>query len=121
MGGQQPMGQQPLQKGAIAGPLPPASPGPMLKHVQGGPPGPSFVGQTPDGIIKGEDETKRQPEGGDEGSDELPCTINTFGFGSGHNDQLLKALAENGHGMYAYIESTDQIPNTFAECLGGLV
>merc|ERR1712228_1164805 len=32
-----------------------------------------------------------------------------------------KALAENGRGMYAYIESTDQISDTFAECLGGLV
>ena len=33
----------------------------------------------------------------------------------------LKAIAENGRGMYAYIENTDQISDTFAECLGGLV
>eukprot|EP00486_Rosalina_sp_Unknown_P001953 CAMPEP_0201564162 /NCGR_PEP_ID=MMETSP0190_2-20130828/2188_1 /ASSEMBLY_ACC=CAM_ASM_000263 /TAXON_ID=37353 /ORGANISM="Rosalina sp." /LENGTH=688 /DNA_ID=CAMNT_0047979947 /DNA_START=102 /DNA_END=2168 /DNA_ORIENTATION=+ len=53
--------------------------------------------------------------------DELPCTINTFGFGSGHNASLLEAIAESGRGMYAFIESTDMIADTFAECLGGLV
>merc|ERR1719244_639544 len=70
-----------------------------------------------------EEETKQEGQGGDgdEGSEELPCTINTFGFGSGHNDQLLKALAEYGRGMYAFIENVDQISDTFAECLGGLV
>lgn len=72
-------------------------------------------------MIANEEEVKQQTEGDVEGSDELPCTINTFGFGSGHNDQLLKAIAENGRGMYAYIENTDQISDTFAECLGGLV
>merc|ERR1712176_1203787 len=57
-----------------------------------------------------------------EGSNgELPCTINTFGFGAGHNENLLEAIAENGRGMYAFIENTDMIADTFAECLGGLV
>merc|ERR1719384_1468105 len=54
-------------------------------------------------------------------SDSLPCTINTFGFGSGHNESLLESIAENGRGMYAFIERTDMIADTFAECLGGLV
>merc|ERR1719384_409143 len=54
-------------------------------------------------------------------SDSLPCTINTFGFGSGHNESLLESIAENGRGMYAFIENTDMIADTFAECLGGLV
>merc|ERR1719384_193647 len=54
-------------------------------------------------------------------SDSLPCTINTFGFGSGHNESLLESIAENGRGMYAFIETTDMIADTFAECLGGLV
>merc|ERR1712099_52395 len=54
-------------------------------------------------------------------SNELPCTINTFGFGSGHNESLLESIAENGRGMYAFIENTDMIADTFAECLGGLV
>eukprot|EP01084_Bolivina_argentea_P193052 331278_1 len=54
-------------------------------------------------------------------SNELPCTINTFGFGAGHNESLLESIAENGRGMYAFIESTSMIADTFAECLGGLV
>merc|ERR1740123_466769 len=95
---------------------------PVLQQIQGGPPGPPGPPQPPSNdMIADEEETKQQPEGVDEGSDDLPCTINTFGFGSGHNDQLLKALVENGRGMYAYIENTDQISDTFAECLGGLV
>merc|ERR1740123_2860921 len=95
---------------------------PVLQQIQGGPPGPAGPPKPPSNdMIADEEETKQQPEGVDEGSDDLPCTINTFGFGSGHNDQLLKALAENGRGMYAYIENTDQISDTFAECLGGLV
>jgi len=74
-----------------------------------------------------DDDSKQEEEGGDdgvdeeEGSDELPCTINTFGFGASHNAQLMKAIAEDGRGMYAFIENTDQIAETFAECLGGLV
>merc|ERR1719461_2085404 len=51
----------------------------------------------------------------------LPCTINTFGFGAGHNASLLESIAEHGRGMYAFIERTDMIADTFAECLGGLV
>jgi len=97
---------------------------PVLQQVQGGPPGPAVPAASQpsnDMIAEEDEETKQQTEGGDEGSDELPCTINTFGFGSGHNDQLLKALAENGRGMYAFIENGDQISDTFAECLGGLV
>jgi hypothetical protein len=53
--------------------------------------------------------------------DEIPCTINTFGFGAGHNETLLEAIAENGRGMYAFIENASMIAETFAECLGGLV
>merc|ERR1712087_509135 len=99
----------------------------MQQQIQGGPPGPMLQqtqGQGPSSASSvskvNNDEMKEEPEGQDEAS-EMPCTINTFGFGTGHNDQLLKALAENGRGMYAYIESTDQISGTFAECLGGLV
>ncbi|ETO30792.1 hypothetical protein RFI_06330, partial [Reticulomyxa filosa] len=52
---------------------------------------------------------------------ELPCTINTFGFGEGHNESLLQAIAEHGRGMYAFIKDTTMISATFAECLGGLI
>jgi len=96
---------------------------PVLQQIQGGPSGPPPPPSND--MIADEDDTKQQPKGVDEESneesDELPCTINTFGFGSGHNADLLKALAENGRGMYSYIENTDQISDTFAECLGGLV
>lgn len=89
-GGQQVIVQKavPNAKGPLVGALPSASPGPMLKNIQGGSAGPSSVGSTPDGVNKDE-ETKQQHEGGVEGSDELPCTINTFGFGTGHNDKLV--------------------------------
>eukprot|EP01084_Bolivina_argentea_P069977 127289_1 len=74
---------------------------------------------------KPNDEDEKQTEGAmkkfDDEVDDLPCTINTFGFGTGHNETLLESIAENGRGMYAFIESTDQIADTFAECLGGLV
>jgi len=55
------------------------------------------------------------------GKSELPCTINTFGFGEGHNESLLQAIAEHGRGMYAFIKNAEMISDTFAECLGGLV
>merc|ERR1719458_1962133 len=70
----------------------------------------------PNDMIENEE---KENEGTTKG--ELPCTINTFGFGAGHNENLLEAIAENGRGMYAFIENTDMIADTFAECLGGLV
>lgn len=70
-----------------------------------------------------EDTEEKQKEGAQEQAavKELPCTINTFGFGTGHNAGLLQAISERGRGMYAFIETTDSIADTFAECLGGLV
>jgi len=66
-----------------------------------------------------EDKSKTSPEGTK--NNELPCTINTFGFGEGHNETLLQAIADHGRGMYAFIKTPDMISDTFAECLGGLV
>merc|ERR1719230_1946906 len=102
----------------VVGHPPAPGPAPVLQQAQGSSP---KVPKIPP--PKEDDDDSKQPEGGDdkEGSDELPCTINTFGFGANHNAQLMKALAENGRGMYAFIENTDQIADTFAECLGGLV
>jgi len=72
--------------------------------------------------IENTEDEKEQKEGAqDRSSTELPCTINTFGFGTGHNADLLQAISERGRGMYAFIETTDSIADTFAECLGGLV
>jgi len=51
----------------------------------------------------------------------LPCTINTFGYGSDHDPALLKNISEKANGLYFYIEKPDEIPKAFADCLGGLL
>lgn len=48
-------------------------------------------------------------------------TVFTFGFGSDHDAQLLKGLAEVGRGMYYFMAHADDIPVAFADCLGGLL
>jgi Mg-chelatase subunit ChlD len=45
----------------------------------------------------------------------------TFGYGSDHNDELLKKLADGTGGSYYFIEGVDDVPAAFADCLGGLV
>jgi len=52
---------------------------------------------------------------------QLECTINTFGFGSNHNSDLLEKLAERFDGMYYFIRDVDAINESFATCLGGLM
>lgn len=47
-------------------------------------------------------------------------TVFTFGFGADHNSEMLKAISETGGGMFYFVENTDQIPLSFADCLGGL-
>jgi len=47
-------------------------------------------------------------------------TINTFGYGSRHNSDLLEKLAERFDGMYYFINYTYP-KNDFAICLGGLM
>lgn len=47
--------------------------------------------------------------------------VHTFGFGTSHNDGMLRSLAEAGNGQYYYIEDASVIKETFAECLGGLL
>merc|ERR1719410_2834637 len=43
---------------------------------------------------KNDDDDEKEKEVKDEKA--LECTINTFGFGSNHNESLLESLAENG-------------------------
>jgi len=77
----------------------------------------SLIGEANETIEEKEDKTKTS-----EGvKNELPCTINTFGFGEGHNETLLQAISDHGRGMYAFIKTPEMISDTFAECLGGLV
>jgi len=52
---------------------------------------------------------------------EAACTVFTFGFGADHDQNMLKAIAENGKGLYYYLKSPDDIPISFADCIGGLM
>jgi len=63
----------------------------------------------------GEEEEKESPP------PPLSCTINTFGYGSSHNSDLLEKLAERFDGMYYYVKDSDAIHEGFATCLGGLM
>lgn len=49
------------------------------------------------------------------------CTLHTFGYGSDHNGTFLTNLAQAGKGSYYFLEKPDDIPNSFADVLGGLL
>jgi hypothetical protein len=51
----------------------------------------------------------------------LPGTINTFGFGADHDASMLRTLAENGGGVYYFVENESRITESFADCFGGLL
>jgi hypothetical protein len=54
--------------------------------------------------------------------DAKPCArVFTFGFGSDHDENLLRALAEAGSGCYYFIEKEDYIATAFADAMGGLL
>jgi len=48
-------------------------------------------------------------------------SIHTFGYGSNHNSDLLRAIATAGNGSYYYVEGVDDIRNAFGDCLGGVL
>lgn len=51
-----------------------------------------------------------------------PISFFTFGFGRDHNENCLRELAtaSSAGGLYYYVKSAEDIPNAFADCLGGL-
>merc|ERR1719359_2775925 len=51
-----------------------------------------------------------------------PISLFTFGFGADHNESCLRALAtgSGAGGLYYYVSTAEDIPNAFADCLGGL-
>merc|ERR1719240_1038455 len=51
-----------------------------------------------------------------------PISMYTFGFGADHNETCLRnlATASGAAGMYYYVSTAEDIPNAFADCLGGL-
>jgi len=50
-----------------------------------------------------------------------PFQLHTFGFGSGHNVDLLQSLANEFDGMYFFMEDEKAIIGGFANVLGGLL
>jgi len=55
------------------------------------------------------------------GAAALPCSVHTFGFGSDHDANMLKGIADKGTGTYFFLQTKDDIPDAFADCLGGLL
>jgi len=51
----------------------------------------------------------------------VQASLFTFGFGPDHNAQLLRTMAETGHGMFYYLQELELVREAFANCLGGLL
>jgi len=49
------------------------------------------------------------------------ASVFTFGFGKNHEENMLRAIAENAGGMYYFIENLDSIAESYGDCLGGLL
>lgn len=49
------------------------------------------------------------------------CTISTFGYGNGCNQELLADLAKSGGGNYYYISDQKDVKDVFARELGGIL
>merc|ERR1719359_1403212 len=47
--------------------------------------------------------------------------VYSFGFGDGHNANMLFSLADVGTGCYYYVDTPQAIGPSFADCLGGLL
>lgn len=48
-------------------------------------------------------------------------TINTFGYGSDHDAELMDDIAKFKDGTFYYIEKVDDVGECFADCVGGLI
>ena len=45
----------------------------------------------------------------------------TFGYGTEHDANMLRTIAEAGNGLFYFIENQESIPESFCDCLGGLL
>ena len=45
----------------------------------------------------------------------------TLGYGSEHDGEFLSGLAAAGNGLFYFVENADSIPESFCDCLGGLL
>ena len=50
-----------------------------------------------------------------------PICVFTMGYGEDHDPDTLHAIADAGKGIFYYIENKDNIPDSFCDCLGGLL
>eukprot|EP01047_Picozoa_sp_COSAG01_P046783 COSAG01_NODE_4419_length_5043_cov_37.692152_3_plen_595_part_00 len=50
-----------------------------------------------------------------------PCTVFTFGYGTNHNAEMLRAISDAGCGQYYAMENGDAVATSFADALGGLL
>ena len=50
-----------------------------------------------------------------------PVSVFTFGYGGEHDADLLRAVSEAGNSLFYYIDNADNIPQSFCDCLGGLL
>ncbi len=48
-------------------------------------------------------------------------TLNTFGYGSDHDADLMDDLAKLKDGTFYFIEKVDDVGDCFADCVGGLI
>lgn len=49
------------------------------------------------------------------------CIFNTFGLGVDHDSSLLQNIALSAQGVYYYVETKEDIPSTFGECVAGIL
>jgi hypothetical protein len=52
---------------------------------------------------------------------ETGVTLHTFGYGSDHDSEILRALSTAGGGSYYFVEGVDTIRCAFGDCLGGIL
>jgi len=48
-------------------------------------------------------------------------TINTFGYGKDHDEDLMDDIAKLKDGTFYFIEKADDVGECFADCVGGLI
>ena len=45
----------------------------------------------------------------------------TLGYGTDHDPDTLHAVSDAGKGLFYFVENKDSIPDSFCDCLGGLL
>jgi len=51
----------------------------------------------------------------------MPCVVNTFGYGKDHDANMLRAISDAAGGLYYFIQSEENVSDSFGDCLGGLL